>query len=86
MIVDLKLTSGDADWHQEGWCYGHNNDVMYPDTNAGQKEIKKACELLCPVQTECLNSALERDERWGVWGGTTERERERIRRKAKART
>jgi WhiB family redox-sensing transcriptional regulator len=29
----------------------------------------------CPVRAECLASALERDERYGLWGGLTPNER-----------
>jgi hypothetical protein len=31
----------------------------------------------CPVRRDCLATALTRHE-WGVWGGTTEHERERL--------
>lgn len=29
----------------------------------------------CPVQAECLEVALTRDERWGIWGGRTNTQR-----------
>lgn len=35
----------------------------------------------CPVRSDCLEYALIADERWGVWGGLTAPERERIRRR-----
>src|SRR4029453_15209649 len=35
-----------------------------------------------PVRIECLNYALRRDERYGVWGGMSERERRRLKRMA----
>ncbi|MDU4245002.1 MAG: WhiB family transcriptional regulator, partial [Varibaculum cambriense] len=37
------------------------------------------CEL-CEVRDECLSYALENDERFGIWGGLSERERRRLRR------
>jgi len=32
----------------------------------------------CPVRAQCLEHALAHDERYGVWGGTSERERRRL--------
>ena len=32
----------------------------------------------CPVRAQCLEHALAHDERFGVWGGTSERERRRL--------
>jgi len=36
----------------------------------------------CPFRTACLNLALADDEQWGVWGGLTERERAKLKRRA----
>lgn len=41
-------------------------------------EAKEFC-LGCPVILECLKSALDSNERWGVWGGLTPSERRTIR-------
>ncbi|MDU5308733.1 MAG: WhiB family transcriptional regulator, partial [Varibaculum cambriense] len=43
------------------------------------REAKAVCEL-CEVRDECLSYALENDERFGIWGGLSERERRRLRR------
>ena len=32
----------------------------------------------CPIREACLEYALERAERWGIWGGATPREREQL--------
>ena len=45
------------------------------------REAKRICAD-CPVRIECLNYALRRDERYGVWGGMSERERRRLKRMA----
>lgn len=79
--LDIRTLGRGADWHEDGWCFGQNDDVMFPESNAGQKQAAKVCELKCDVQTQCLDYALRADERFGVWGGTTERERERIRKR-----
>lgn len=51
-------------------------DVMYPDDKAYRyiAEAKKVCAG-CPIRTQCLEIALERNEQWGVWGGLTTDER-----------
>jgi WhiB family redox-sensing transcriptional regulator len=36
----------------------------------------------CDVRAECLEYALEHDERFGIWGGMSERERRRLKREA----
>jgi WhiB family redox-sensing transcriptional regulator len=33
----------------------------------------------CPVRLQCLEMALQNDERFGIWGGLSERERRRVR-------
>ncbi|ONK24265.1 hypothetical protein BLX87_06150, partial [Bacillus sp. VT-16-64] len=37
----------------------------------------------CPVSTACLDYALAKDERFGIWGGMSERERRRLRRQSR---
>ena len=43
-------------------------------TGARQREAREFCRA-CPVRTECLAHALDQRIEFGVWGGTTERER-----------
>jgi WhiB family redox-sensing transcriptional regulator len=38
--------------------------------------------LSCDVRVECLEYALANDERFGIWGGLSERERRRIKKHA----
>ena len=44
-------------------------------------EAKKVC-VSCDVRGECLEYALEKDERFGIWGGLSERERRKLKRRA----
>jgi hypothetical protein len=46
------------------------------------KEAKKLCAE-CMVREECLAYAVAGDEKFGIWGGLTERERKRMKREAK---
>jgi WhiB family redox-sensing transcriptional regulator len=47
----------------------------------GEGEAKRICSG-CEVRAECLEYALAHDERFGIWGGLSERERRRLRRAA----
>ncbi len=51
--------------------------VFYPETDEEAEQAKSVCAV-CPVQGACLEYALTRREKEGVWGGCTERERRRI--------
>jgi len=47
---------------------GNNPDLWFADTPADLEQAKRLC-VDCPVRSECLASALARQEPWGVWGG-----------------
>ena len=36
----------------------------------------------CEVRSECLEKALANDERFGIWGGLSERERRKLKKRA----
>ena len=42
------------------------------------RDAKRVCSG-CSVRAECLEFALANDERFGIWGGLSERERRRLR-------
>ena len=56
-------------------------EIFFPEKGGSSREAKRICSE-CPVRIECLNYALRRDERYGVWGGMSERERRRLKRMA----
>ncbi len=69
------------DWQRQGRCRGMDSSVFYsPDGERGnEKKMREAgaktiCNP-CPVKSECLDFALQTEELYGVWGGTTEGER-----------
>lgn len=66
-------------WKAEARCRGVDAAVMYPDDGdvIGVARAKALCGA-CPVQGECLESALAAREKDGVWGGLTARERQRL--------
>lgn len=64
-------------WRARSACRGVDPDIFYPPSEEEAEEAKAICRE-CPVREPCLEYALVRREREGVWGGATERERRRI--------
>ncbi|MGH9267052.1 MAG: WhiB family transcriptional regulator [Acidimicrobiales bacterium] len=64
-------------WRQHAACRGVDPDVFYPPTDEEAEQAKAICAS-CAVRQPCLEYALSRRERDGVWGGATERERRRM--------
>lgn len=57
--------------------------IFFPDRGESAAPAKTACGR-CPVKNECLEFALSNGEKFGIWGGASERERRRIRRRRSA--
>lgn len=55
-----------------------SGDMWFPSKGESNRDAKTICRA-CPVRDACLQWALEHDERFGVWGGLSERERRRLR-------
>lgn len=62
------------DWRSRGICAQVGGDTWFPERGGSTKEAKRVCHG-CSVKDECLEWALTNDERFGVWGGVSERER-----------
>lgn len=75
--TDLDL----ADWRTAGICTQTDAETWYPEKGQRADTAKRLCAH-CPVIDDCLQWALDTDERYGVWGGLNPRERrEMIRRR-----
>ena len=59
-------------------------EAFFPEKGGSTREAKRICAA-CPVRDDCLQYALENDERFGIWGGLSERERRRAKRVGPAR-
>jgi WhiB family redox-sensing transcriptional regulator len=73
-----------ADWRARAACSGYPNKIFFPATEGADEasiEQAKAVCAVCPVVDDCLQYALETNQRAGVWGGTSEKERKSLRRK-----
>jgi WhiB family redox-sensing transcriptional regulator len=64
----------------EANCQGVDPEFFFPERGESTKEAKAVCRA-CDVQEECLEYSLANKERFGIWGGLSERERRRLRRR-----
>jgi WhiB family redox-sensing transcriptional regulator len=75
-------TEGDAQsWQEQALCAETDPEAFFPEKGGSTREAKKICTG-CEVKAQCLEYALANDERFGIWGGLSERERRRLRRRA----
>ena len=70
----------DQGWQEKALCAETDPEAFFPEKGGSTREAKKICTG-CEVRSECLEYALVNDERFGIWGGLSERERRRIRRR-----
>lgn len=78
------LTTEDAEelgWQERALCAQTDPEAFFPEKGGSTREAKRVCGG-CEVRAECLGYALENDERFGIWGGLSERERRRLKRQA----
>jgi WhiB family redox-sensing transcriptional regulator len=68
-------------WAHEAKCLHAEPDTFFPEKGGSTREAKRICTG-CPVRDECLEFALSNDERFGIWGGLSERERRKLKRLA----
>jgi WhiB family redox-sensing transcriptional regulator len=68
-------------WHERALCAETDPEAFFPEKGGSTREAKRVC-LSCDVRVECLEFALGNDERFGIWGGLSERERRRLKRQA----
>jgi WhiB family redox-sensing transcriptional regulator len=72
-----------GDWAEQGLCREVDGDLFFPEKGGSTREAKSVCAE-CYVRTQCLEYALRTEQRNGIWGGTSERERNRLMRTRKA--
>ena len=77
---DAGLNGKRPDWHYSALCAQTDPEAFFPERGASTKDAKRICGR-CPVQDECLDWALHHDEKFGVWGGTSEQDRRKIKRR-----
>ncbi|MCB4207968.1 WhiB family transcriptional regulator [Arthrobacter sp. UM1] len=74
--------AGALAWQAEALCAQTDPEAFFPEKGGSTRDAKRVCAA-CAVRDECLEYALENDERFGIWGGLSERERRRVRREGR---
>ena len=73
------------DWRDDAACVQHAGEVdFFPERGESVRAAKAVCAQ-CPVQSECLEYAMQWNHLSGVWGGLSERERRHLRRRRRGR-
>lgn len=67
----------DQPWATDALCAQTDPEAFYPEKGGSTRGAKAVCGA-CDVRDDCLAYALEHGERWGIWGGPSERERRRL--------
>lgn len=79
MLQQQLLGAEDRSWQNRANCAGVDPDLFFPERGESTREAKEVCRG-CVVRLDCLEFALTNSEKFGIWGGMSERERRRIRR------
>ncbi|HET9254222.1 MAG TPA: WhiB family transcriptional regulator [Pseudonocardiaceae bacterium] len=69
------------EWQERALCAQTDPEAFFPEKGGSTREAKQICAG-CEVRAECLEYALAFDERFGIWGGLSERERRKLKRGA----
>jgi len=79
------MASYQLGWQNYANCLGADTDLFFPERGSSTRKAKAICGE-CEVKIECLDFALDNGERFGIWGGLSERERRRVRHERARRT
>jgi WhiB family transcriptional regulator, redox-sensing transcriptional regulator len=82
----MTVTDNRAEWWSRAACMTADADLFFPMSPSGAaiKQVARAKAICarCPIQRACLDYALDAGSIHGVWGGTTEADRRRLRQRA----
>src|SRR5215203_5887957 len=72
---------GALGWQERALCAQTDPEAFFPEKGGSTREAKKV-SLSCDVRGECLEDAVAQDERVGIWGGLSEREGRKLKKRA----
>jgi WhiB family redox-sensing transcriptional regulator len=78
-LPSLIFEGPDRSWQVRANCMGVDPELFFPERGASTREAKEVCRG-CVVREDCLEYAIANGEKFGIWGGMSERERRRVRR------
>jgi WhiB family transcriptional regulator, redox-sensing transcriptional regulator len=76
-----QLDDNPLAWQSDSLCAQTDPEAFFPEKGGSTRDAKKICAS-CEVRVHCLEYALQNDERFGIWGGLSERERRKLRKRA----
>ncbi|QWF82221.1 WhiB family transcriptional regulator [Amycolatopsis sp. CA-230715] len=80
-LTDLFDPAEEQEWQDRALCAQTDPEAFFPEKGGSTREAKRICQG-CEVKDECLEYALAHDERFGIWGGLSERERRKLKKRA----
>ncbi|HKS44741.1 MAG TPA: WhiB family transcriptional regulator [Amycolatopsis sp.] len=80
-LTDLFDPTEPPEWQDRALCAQTDPEAFFPEKGGSTREAKRICQG-CEVKAECLEYALAHDERFGIWGGLSERERRKLKKRA----
>jgi WhiB family transcriptional regulator, redox-sensing transcriptional regulator len=80
LFDDTAIDETALAWQERALCAQTDPEAFFPEKGGSTREAKKVC-VGCEVRGECLEYALANDERFGIWGGLSERERRKLKRR-----
>lgn len=81
VLIDLFDVAEEPEWQDRALCAQTDPEAFFPEKGGSTREAKRICQG-CDVRSECLEYALAHDERFGIWGGLSERERRKLKKRA----
>lgn len=76
----MKMIMIKSNWKDDALCKGLPTALFFPSNTENRHDMEMAKTICreCPVRRECLTTYLY--EEYGIWGGTNERQRRKLRR------
>lgn len=79
MNIQALMGELERGWQRRANCMGVDPELFFPERGSSTREAKEVCRG-CVVREDCLDFAIANGEKFGIWGGMSERERRRVRR------
>lgn len=74
LVAAATEAAGQEEWQDRALCAQVDPELFFPEKGGPIREAKRVCQA-CDVRSECLEYALVHKERYGLWGGMSERPR-----------
>jgi len=81
VVIEGGQDVEEPEWQERALCAQTDPEAFFPEKGGSTREAKKVC-VGCEVRSECLEYALSNDERFGIWGGLSERDRRKLKKRA----